>query len=850
MKILIVDGFSIMFRAFYGVAPLTTKDGRFTNAIFGFLNILLSLLDRTQPDSVAICFDSHEKTFRHKIYSEYKGTRSAAPAEFLEQVPILKDLLDAMGYKFTELPGYEADDLIGTITRCAGNDDMCYIATGDRDSLQLVKNNVHVLLTTTKSGRTESVEYDEALVLEKKGVTPRELIDVKALMGDSSDNIPGVAGIGEKTATALISGYKNIDYIYEHIDEINVKPSVREKLKKGRDMAYLSRELGTICLDAPINASPSSFIPSEPDKKRVKSILASLEMYKFIERLGLTDIEIKQETISAEKCEYKGECLISELVSLFPECKKFYIYAEQGSDMCAIGDGSVFCLTKLTEIAPILKDESIEKCVNDSKLLYTEFYKTGAVSGISFDTLLAGYILNPDCSDYSVAALCGAYGVSYGLDGEIPQLAIKASALKTLEAVLTRKLKENNQLELLSEMEIPLAEVLVCMEQEGFLVCREGIAEFSDMLEARINQLTEQIYNQAGEKFNINSPKQLGVILFEKLGLPVRKKTKTGYSTNAEVLESLTSYHPIVGEILEYRSLAKLKSTYCDGLLNVIGADGRVRSTFNQTETRTGRLSSSEPNLQNIPVRTELGSEMRKFFVAKDGCILVDADYSQIELRVLAHISGDSNMTSAFINGDDIHTITASQVFDMPVDMISPLMRTRAKAVNFGIVYGISAFSLAKDIGVSRSEADAYIKSYLSHYSGVNEYMNSTITSAKESGYVSTMFGRRRYLPELTSTNATVRGFGERVARNMPIQGTAADIIKIAMVNVYRRLKSEDLKAKLIMQVHDELIIEAPVEEADAVTALLKEEMEGAVLLSVPLTVDVHTGKTWYEAKG
>lgn len=845
MKLLVLDGNSIINRAFYGIKALTTKDGRFTNGIYGFLNILFSLEGEYKPDCVAVAFDLKEPTFRHKMYAQYKGNRKGMPDELAQQMPVLKELLGAMGYKTVECAGWEADDILGTLANACGADDMCYIATGDRDSLQLVRDNVHVVLASTKMGRTLHVEYDPALIKEEKGVEPKQLIDVKAIMGDSSDNIPGVAGIGEKGATELISRFGSLDTIYGSLDTLDIKEGMRKKLESGKDSAYMSRELGTISTEAPIDTDIASYKPQEADRRKVKSILASLEMFKFIDKLGLGDIEAaavtERETVAYTAGEYTEE--IKEKIR---ESGELYFIAHAPYREVFICRDGVIYKTELDEAAELIGDENIKKYTHDLKSLSHFMLEKGMeIKNVAFDTLLAGYLLNPNSKDYGIKTLCDVYSVSAQADDEIKECAMFASLCEVLGA----EIDKNGQRKLLEETEIPLSVVLSSMELYGFRADYRGISEFGVMLEGRIGALAGEIYDYAGGEFNINSPKQLGEVLFERLGLPAKKKTKTGYSTNADVLESLVDAHPIISDILEFRTLSKLKSTYCDGLLKVIGADGRIHSTFTQTETRTGRLSSTEPNLQNIPVRSELGREMRKFFISADGCVLCDADYSQIELRVLADIADDKNMIDAFNNGDDIHTITASQVFSMPVDMVTPIMRSRAKAVNFGIVYGIGAFSLGKDIGVSRAEADRYIKSYLSHYSGVDKYMHSVIAEAKENGYVSTLFGRRRYLPELASSNAIQRAFGERVARNMPIQGTAADIIKIAMVRVYDRLKREKLKSRLIMQVHDELIIEAPEDEKETALAILREEMENAVQMKVTLRADAHYGKTWYEAK-
>lgn len=849
MKLLVLDGNSILNRAFYGIKLLTTKDGKFTNAIYGFINILFSLRENYNPDAVAIAFDVKKPTFRHEMYSNYKGNRKGMPDELAQQMPILKELLVAMGYKIIECAGWEADDIIGTLAHNCNDKDYCYIATGDRDSLQLVTDRVNVLLASPKAGKTETIIYDVEKVKEDKGVEPIKLIEVKALMGDTSDNIPGVMGIGEKTATDLIKKFNSIDYIYENIDDIEITNGVRNKLTADKDMAFLSRTLGTIRTDAPVKNDYSSYVPTSMDKQTVKTILTELEMNKFIEKLNLKDVVVtNSESVTAEYC--VQELSYNEIESkVFENNELFFIFSNDFSKTYISFADSV-CECDFEKIIPLLENEKIRKYTFDCKSLYLYALKNSfEVKNIVFDVLLAGYLLNPNSSDYSIQTLSDSYRVSVDIntdDGKIRDCA----KLRILSDKLKTNIEKLNESQLLYDIEIPLAEVLSNMEYYGFKVDFNGIYEYGIMLENKINELRKVIFSFAGEEFNINSPKQLGVILFEKLGLPVKKKTKTGYSTNAEVLESLYDEHKIIPAILEYRTIQKLKSTYCDGLLKVVSQDSRIHSTFQQTETRTGRLSSTEPNLQNIPVRQELGRELRKFFVCEKGNVLIDADYSQIELRVLAAVSDDKNMINAFNNGDDIHAITASQVFNMPLSMVTPIMRSRAKAVNFGIVYGIGAFSLSKDINVSVYEAKKYIESYLEHYSGVSKYMSDVVIKAKEDGYVKTLFNRIRYLPEINATNGIQRSFGERVAKNMPIQGTAADIIKIAMVKVFNRLRNENMKTKLIMQVHDELILEAPEDESEKALNILKEEMENAVTLTVKMSVDAHIGKTWYNAKG
>ncbi len=856
MRLLVIDGNSIINRAFYGIKLLTTKDGRFTNGIYGFMNIFHRLLEDCTPDRVAIAFDLKAPTFRHKMYEEYKAGRKGMPDELREQMPVLKELLTLMGYKIIEKEGWEADDILGTLSVQMGEGDKCFIATGDRDSLQLVSENTTVMLASTKMGRTQTVSYDIAKIKEEYGVTPKQMIEIKALQGDSSDNIPGVAGVGPKTAGELIQKYGSIEYIYENLDSLDIKPKLREKLETDKDNAFLSHKLGTIALDAPIDTDMDAYIPAQGDAGAATRLLASLEMFKMIETFGLgavptvTEDEKESVKISVTSVDELSEIKLGEKLYFIPvyddgEVVKIYFLTDDG---VFVAENNSFIFA--SQLADILADEKTEKITYDIKPLHSWAFARGTeIKGKISDVMIAGYILNPSASDYHPSRMVQEYGGALPETDSEDATALECASLSGAWEKADAELEKNSQLELMYNIEMPLAKVLSSMEVTGFLVDSQSIEEYGAVLETQINSLVEKIYDLAGEEFNINSPKQLGTVLFEKLGLPAKKKTKSGYSTNADVLEDLAADYPIVALVLEYRTLAKLKSTYCDGLKKCVAPDGRIHSTLNQTETRTGRISSTEPNLQNIPVRSEVGRELRKFFVAKDGHVLVDADYSQIELRVLAHIADDERMLSAFNEGDDIHTITASQVFNMPIEAVTPLMRTRAKAVNFGIVYGIGAFSLAKDIGVTRAEADRYIKGYLHKFSGVDSYMQKVIADAKQNGYVSTLFGRRRYLPELTASNAMLRNFGERVARNMPIQGTAADIIKIAMIKVYERMKKENLKAQLIMQVHDELIVEAPENEAEEVCRIVREEMENATKMNVKLTADVHSGKSWYDAK-
>ncbi len=863
MRLLVIDGNSIVNRAFYGIKLLSTKDGQFTNAIVGFMNILIKLSQECQPDRVAVAFDLKAPTFRHEMYSEYKAGRKGMPDELRSQMPILKELLSLLGYAIVEKEGYEADDILGTLSAQCKGEDRCFIATGDRDSLQLISDNTNVMLAATKMGKAVTVVYDKEKLMEEYGVLPEGMIEIKALQGDSSDNIPGVAGVGPKTAGELIQKYGSIDYIYEHLDELNIKKGVHDKLLNDKENAYLSRTLGRICLEAPIDINLDSYKIKSVDTANAIRLLVKLEMFGTIEKLGLTnqmpDVKPEeQETTEIEFIEQRDLCY---LLGEFKKQGKAYFLTDYADEKIK---GMYFSINEKVQYVPCdcLDFESFfvdfvkgewEKHTTDLKLLYKYALKKGSeIKNAKSDVSVMGYILNPSANNYSVERLCEEYGASLvqikGDEGH-ESFSVSCARFESLCSKLHALIEENGQNQLLNEIELPLCEVLASMENDGFLVDRNGIELFGEKMTEKVNELTEKIYSEAGFEFNINSPKQLGVALFEKLGIPCKKKTKSGYSTNADVLEGLADEYPIVAHVLEYRTLAKLKSTYCEGLLKVIGSDGRIRSTLNQTETRTGRISSTEPNLQNIPVRSDIGREMRKFFVAEKGKVLVDADYSQIELRVLAHLANDKAMINGFNEGEDIHAITASQVFNMPLFMVTPLMRSRAKAVNFGIVYGIGAFSLAKDIGVSRKEADDYIKGYLHHYSGVRDYLESVVKKAREDGFVTTVYGRRRYLPELTASNKMLQAFGERVAKNMPIQGTAADIIKIAMVRVYTRLKEEKLQARLIMQVHDELIVECPESEEQAVQIIVKQEMENACKMKVKLTADVHCGKNWFEAK-
>ena len=845
MKLLAIDGNSIINRAFYGIRMLTTKQGVYTNAIYGFINILNRLKDAEQPDGIAVAFDLKKPTFRHEKYPEYKAGRHATPPELLSQFAPLKKWLTLMGYSVIECEGYEADDILGTLAdECEKTGNQCVIATGDKDSLQLISDNVRVVLSATRAGAPEIVSYDKAALFEKYGLTPSQMIELKALMGDSSDNIPGVAGVGEKTATDLIGRFGSIDYIYENLETLDIKPAVKAKLETGKESAFFSRWLGTICRTAPIEKSPEAHLIKEADLSAVSALMTELEFFSLMEKMGIKAGAPKPAEIKKQQ----AFSLVSEQEFLSESHKEISLVL-RGNVFGAVSN-NLSAELSLENGLNLLKNNTIEKSVYDYKTIYKCAKQNGIIpENIVFDSMLAAYLCNPSSSSYELDRLAAEYGAES--QDETQNDTVRLAVLNNeVTPLLKKELEKSGEYELLKNIELPLAAVLGDMELTGILIDTEALKKHGQELSVRIDELENQIYSLIGYKFNLNSPKQLGVALFEDLGLPSKKKTKSGYSTSAEVLEELRYAHPAVSLILKYRGLAKLKSTYCDSLVDAVGADGRIHSTFNQTETRTGRISSLEPNLQNIPVRTDEGKVFRKFFIADEGKLLLDADYSQIELRVLAHMADDDAMISAFSSGEDIHTSTAAQVFSMPLDMVTPLMRSRAKAVNFGIVYGIGAFSLAKDIGVSRKEASEYINNYLATFKGVDRFMKEGIEKAKQDGFVTTLFGRRRYLPELSSSNGMLRAFGERVARNAPIQGTAADIIKIAMVNVFSRLQEENLNARLILQVHDELIIEAAEEDASAAAKILKEEMENAAKLKVALTADVNKGKTWYEAKG
>ena len=864
-KLLILDSNSILNRAFYGVRYLSAKDGTPTNAIYGFLNILLKLIKEQEPDYICAAFDVKAPTFRHKQYEGYKAQRKPMPEGLAAQMPLAKDVLRAMGVTILEKEGYEADDIIGTVARlCEESEISCFIATGDKDDLQLASDKTKVILTVTKSGYNETIIYDDKAVKEKYHVTPTEFIDVKALMGDPSDNIPGVKGVGEKTAMSLIEKHHSIEYIYENIDDIGLKGAMLQKMKDGREMAFMSKELATINRNTPIefNAEKCVFDGFE-NNGELYEILKRLELNSIIKKLDLSGVDNVKENEDIFK-DFSYQVGDKNMIS---GDKVTVVLDFDGDNIssAAVGAGNnAVVLNEQDDIKELLEDDSIAKVMFDVKEAIVKLNCRIDIKNIADDTAIAAYLVDPAKNEYTIEKLASEYFGTVIEKPEVKQLSLLddvetdrseylakcAVALGVLNERIGDKIKENGQEKLYQEVELPLVTVLAHLEINGFLVDDHQLKEFADKLGEKIDALTNEIYMLAGEEFNINSPKQLGVILFEKLELKPVKKTKTGYATNADVLEKLRDKHPIVNFIMEYRQLAKLKSTYCDGLRAVVNPNThRIHSVFTQTVTVTGRLSSTEPNLQNIPTRTELGREIRKMFVAKDGYVLVDADYSQIELRVLAHIANDETMINAFRNNEDIHAVTASQVLGIPLEDVTKEQRSSAKAVNFGIVYGIGEFSLAQDLHISVKEAKAYIESYLEKYHGVRNYMESIKEQAKKDGYVKTMLNRIRYIPELKSPNYNIRQFGERVALNTPIQGTAADIIKLAMVRVDNRLINEGLKSKLILQVHDELIVEAHKDEVDKVKQILSEEMQSAMELNVPLKVDMSTGHSWYDAK-
>ena len=855
MRLLVIDGNSIANRAFFGIKLLTTKDGQYTNAIYGFLNILLSLLKECQPDEVAVAFDLKAPTFRHQMYEGYKANRHGMPPELAQQMPVLKQLLADLGYRTVTAEGWEADDILGTLAAaCAARRDDCFLATGDRDSLQLVSESTTVLLASTVMGRSKTVTMDVDAIREKYGIAPKQLIEVKSLMGDTSDNIPGVRGIGEKTALSLVQNFGSMEGVYQHIEDKLIKPKQREHLLEDRAMAQLSHTLGTIRTDAPIDTAEGAYAVGEGDKAAAVRLLQELEIHSLIPRFGLEGVapaapeeeavELPEAELASLPLTPAGHYLVasrpavmgkqgSRNVELQPESW----YAVQGTTVYPLEQG---------ELVRLLDDAAVTLDVFNAAPLYAMAMAAGGWgSSIVWDGKLAAYLLDASASKYQVAELAASYRAAAAFTcADYPDAGRLADLFAQMKAEITARDEDR----LYNDIEFPLAQVLADMTRTGVLVDRQGIEQFGEKLRQELAQVLDRIHMETGsDSFNPNSPKQLGEMLFDTMGLPHGKKTQRGWSTDAETLESLRDY-PLVEDVLEYRAYQKLNSTYVEGLLKVIGEDGRIHSTFNQTEARTGRLSSDNPNLQNIPIRTELGSQLRAYFIAKPGCVLVDADYSQIELRILAHITGDEHMQQAFLNGEDIHRSTAAKIYGIPQSEVTPRLRSSAKAINFGIMYGKGAYSLSKDIGVTVKEADAFLKNYLDAFPKVSGYMDKTIADAKERGYVSTLFGRRRALPELASSNFNVRSSGERMARNTPIQGTAADVIKLAMVRVWKRLRAEKLDSRLILTVHDELIVEAPEAEAEYAARILREEMEGCVAYAVPLSTDVHAGKNWLEA--
>ncbi len=841
MKLLILDGNSVINRAYFGVRPLTTREGLYTHAIYGFLNILEKMEKEEQPEAVCVAFDLHGPTFRHLRYEGYKATRHGMPEELAMQMPIMKDVLRAMNIPIYECQGWEADDVIGTVGRiCSNNEWECVVVTGDRDSLQLIDRNVHVKLVISKPGQTTATLYTEEKFREEYGFEPKKLVDLKALMGDSSDNIPGVAGVGPKTATELLIKFGSLDGVYANLEDASIKPKLREKLENGRENAYLSYELATIKCEAPIDFEPRDAIVQPYNRLALYQLFQKLEFVRLIDKYGLRGAELEAPKPEKKLRELpKADCL-PEKAAL---CA---VYLAPDGSLGVAWDRGVCALTPM-EVQMGLCLPAAKVICHDSKTAMHALSELGLSLGeVVFDTALAAYDLNPSQSDYPVSKLATTF---LGVTVEDGDAAACAQALWNLYPVLEQQLKEQEMEQLYYGMELPLCAVLYAMEKEGIAIDARQLEQFGAMLSQRIEDCEKLIYGYSEAPFNINSTKQLGELLFEKLALPPVKKTKTGYSTNAEVLEKLKSKHPIIPAVMDYRMLTKLKSTYADGLMKVICDDGRIRTTFQNLVTATGRLSSTEPNLQNIPVRTDLGAEIRKMFVPRPGCVLVDADYSQIELRVLAHIAEDPVMQEAFRSGMDIHTVTASQVFGVAPEQVTALQRRHAKAVNFGIVYGISEFSLSEDIGVSRWEAKDYIDSYLANYRGVRDYMKRVVAEAREKGYTQTMYGRRRWIPELTSSNFNIRSGAERIALNTPIQGTAADLIKLAMIRVDKALREKLPEAKLLLQVHDELIVECPEELAEQAAQLVSREMEQVAKLSVPLTADAKIGKSWFDAK-
>ena len=849
MKLMILDGNSIINRAFYGIRMLNAPDGTPTNAVYGFLSTFRRVFDLAQPQAVCVAFDVHAPTFRHEQYALYKAQRKPMPEELAVQMPLLKQTLDYMGVRRLELAGWEADDLLGTVARrCEVAGWTCDVVTGDKDSLQLITDSTHVFNVKTRMGQTDTIEYTPERFREEYGFDPIRMIDLKALMGDSSDNIPGVPGIGEKTAKDLLVRFGTVADIYRDLDALDIKPGVRKKLTEGRESAQLSFDLATIRTDAPIDFALESAVWDHDYQPELYDWFRRLNFTSLSEKWGLQPADgVSAPSSALPTVDVADSAALRALEQAVTAAPCVAVVAPDGLDTLTLCDGKACYALSWAQLGDdynaflrLLFSARVRKAGHNIKDLMRALLDEGLpTDGFVFDTALAAYLLDATAGSYDLPRLAQTY-----LGEELPD----AQSVWALQPVLHEKMDAQAMLPLYTDVELPLCPVLARMEQAGFLVDRKALYDFGESLTSSIEQLQQSIWALAGEPFNIQSPKQLGSILFERLMLPAGKKTKTGWSTNAAVLDKLRGKHPIIEQILDYRTLTKLKSTYADGLLKEISADGRIHTNFQMTVTATGRLSSTEPNLQNIPVRRELGAQIRKMFVASPGKVLVDADYSQIELRLLAHIANDETMIAAFRSGEDIHAVTASQVFGVPLAEVTPLQRSHAKAVNFGIVYGISAFSLAQDIGVFQSEAKAYMDSYFAKYHGVRAYMTRVVEQAKADGYVTTLFGRRRDLPELKSSNFNLRSFGERVALNMPIQGTAADIIKAAMVRVDARMRAEHLQARLLLQVHDELIVECPAEEAETVKAILVDEMEHVVDYRVPLLVDAKIGASWAEA--
>ena len=849
MKLMILDGNSIINRAFYGIRMLNAPDGTPTNAVYGFLSTFRRVFDLAQPQAVCVAFDVHAPTFRHEQYVLYKAQRKPMPEELAVQMPLLKQTLDYMGVRRLELAGWEADDLLGTVARrCEAAGWTCDVVTGDKDSLQLITDSTHVFNVKTRMGQTDTIEYTPERFREEYGFDPIRMIDLKALMGDSSDNIPGVPGIGEKTAKDLLVRFGTVADIYRNLDALDIKPGVRKKLTEGRESAQLSFDLATIRTDAPIDFVLESAVWDHDYQPELYDWFRRLNFTSLSEKWGLQPADgVSAPSSALPAVDVADSAALRALEQAVTAAPCVAVLAPDGLDTLTLCDGKACYALSWAQLGDdynaflrLLFSARVRKAGHNIKDLMRALLDEGLpTDGFVFDTALAAYLLDATAGSYDLPRLAQTY-----LGEELPDV----QSVWALQPVLHEKMDAQAMLPLYTDVELPLCPVLARMEQAGFLVDRKALYDFGESLTSSIEQLQQSIWALAGEPFNIQSPKQLGNVLFERLMLPAGKKTKTGWSTNAAVLDKLRGKHPIVEQILDYRTLTKLKSTYADGLLKEISADGRIHTNFQMTVTATGRLSSTEPNLQNIPVRRELGAQIRRMFVASPGKVLVDADYSQIELRLLAHIANDETMIAAFRSGEDIHAVTASQVFGVPLAEVTPLQRSHAKAVNFGIVYGISAFSLAQDIGVFQNEAKAYMDSYFAKYHGVRDYMKRIVEQAKADGYVTTLFGRRRDLPELKSSNFNLRSFGERVALNMPIQGTAADIIKAAMVRVDARMRAEKLQARLLLQVHDELIVECPAEEAETVKAILTEEMEHVVDYRVPLLVDAKIGASWAEA--